>query len=366
MSPQVGSLEVVKPDQPVSSFNEWDPLEEVIVGNIDGAMVPPFDKAVESTLPEEHFDLFKSRGGTPFPPELVEAARRNLDEFAHVLEAEGISVRRPARVDFSKAMKTPDFSVASGLYAAMPRDLLLVIGDELIEAPMAWRSRYYEMNAYRPLLKEYFRRGARWSAAPKPQLADELYDSQWRSPSEDGPMRYVLTEFEPTFDAADFTRCGRDIFYQRSNTTNEFGVRWLEQHLGSNYRLHQVHVRDTHPMHIDASFVPLAPGKLLINPERVPHVPAMFRSWDVLVAPKPWIPDSIPLFMSSRWLTMNVLMLDQERVMVERHDEVMIKAFKDWGFKPVLCNFLDFMKFGGAFHCATLDVKRRGTLQSYF
>ena len=51
----------------------------------------------------------------------------------------------------------------SGIYAAMPRDVMLVIGDELIEMPMAWRSRHFEISAYRALIKEYFRRGALWT-----------------------------------------------------------------------------------------------------------------------------------------------------------------------------------------------------------
>lgn len=58
----------------------------------------------------------------------------------------------------------------------MPRDILVVIGDEIIEAPMAWRSRYFEFRAYRTLLKDYFKSGAKWTAAPKPQMSDELYD----------------------------------------------------------------------------------------------------------------------------------------------------------------------------------------------
>ena len=62
------------------------------------------------------------------------------------------------------------------MYAAMPRDILIVVGDEIIEAPMAWRSRFFEYRAYRPLLKEYFRRGAKWTTAPKPLMSDELYD----------------------------------------------------------------------------------------------------------------------------------------------------------------------------------------------
>ena len=62
------------------------------------------------------------------------------------------------------------------MYAAMPRDILIVVGDEIIEVPMAWRSRFFEYHAYRPLLKEYFKRGAKWTTAPKPLMSDDLYD----------------------------------------------------------------------------------------------------------------------------------------------------------------------------------------------
>lgn len=65
----------------------------------------------------------------------------------------------------------------------MPRDILTVIGDEIIEAPMAWRSRFFEYRAYRSLCKEYFRAGARWTTAPKPQMSDELYDYVSKEPA---------------------------------------------------------------------------------------------------------------------------------------------------------------------------------------
>jgi glycine amidinotransferase len=59
-------------------------------------------------------------------------------------------------------------------------------------------------------------------------------------------------------------------------------------------------------------------------------------------------------------------MLDEHRVIVEKQDELMIRALKDFGFQPILCNFRNFNTFGGSFHCATLDIRRRGELQSYF
>lgn len=83
------------------------------------------------------------------------------------------SVRRFA---VHRASSLCNAEYVAGMYAAMPRDILIVVGNEIIEAPMAWRARFFEYRAYRPLIKEYFRKGAKWTTAPKPTMADELYD----------------------------------------------------------------------------------------------------------------------------------------------------------------------------------------------
>jgi glycine amidinotransferase len=350
---------------PVSSYNEWDPLEEVIVGILDDASFPGWHLSLPPVLPRHQAATFRRNASTPFPAELVVAAARELDEFVRLLEGEGIVVRRPEPIPQRRTYCTLDWA-STGMYAAMPRDSLLVMGNEIIECPMAWRSRYYESLAYRPLLKRYFRDGARWSAAPRPELTDEQFDQDWTEPGTGEPVRLVVTEFEPTFDAADFLRCGRDIIGQKSNVTNEFGIDWLRRHLGDDYRVHVFEFDDAHPMHIDATLMPVAPGKLLVNPERVPKVPRLFKTWDVMHAPTPVIPDSHPLYMTSKWINMNILMLDPQRVVVERQDEPMIKALRRFGLTPIPCDFRHFNSFGGSFHCATLDVRRRGTLESYF
>lgn len=350
----------------VNSYNEWDLLEEVIVGVIEGACVPDWHITVKATMPERQWGFFQEYSGKPFPREHIDAAAGDLEEFVHILEAEGVTVRRPEKVRWDIPFAAPGWQCPGGLYGAMPRDLLLVIGDEIIETPMPWRSRYYEVNAYRPLLKEYFKKGARWTAAPKPQLADELYNYDYQDKGYSKDMAYAITEFEPTFDAADFVRCGKDIFVQKSHVTNQMGIEWLRRHLGERFAIHEVEVVDSHPMHIDTSFMPLAPGKLLVHPERIKTIPKMFKSWDILYAPEPNKTIKRTLYMSSAWVSMNVFMLDHERVMVEKNEQDFIKALKNFGLKPIPCNFINFNAFGGAFHCATLDIRRRGELQSYF
>jgi glycine amidinotransferase len=349
----------------VSSYNEWDPLEEVIVGVIDGARVPPWHVSLQATTSPSQWDWLRTHGGSTFPEEWVRAARIELEQFMQLLDREGVTVRCPDAVETGTSFSTPDWEEAGGVGAAMPRDLLLVIGERLIETPMAWRSRYFEISAYRTLLIEYFRRGAQWVAAPKPLLKDELYDPEF-DPRAARNGHFVIRDIEPTFDAADFIRCGADIFVQRSHVTNPLGIDWLRRSLGPSYRIHELGFADPRPLHIDATFMPLAPGKLLVNPERVHQIPALFRDWDVLMAPPPAVPDSHPLYLSSKWLTMNVLMLDENRIVVEENEHELISALRRFGLEPLPCPFRYFYCFGGSFHCATLDVRRRGTLQTYF
>ena len=122
-------------------------------------------------------------------------------------------------------------------------------------------------------------------------------------------------------------------------------------------------------MHIDSSFMPLAPGKVLVNPDYVDieRLPAVLKSWDVLVAPRPDPAEGVmaKISMCSPWTSINVLSITEKKVVVERTQPTLIKALKDWGFEPIPCDFLSYGPFGGAFHCATLDVRRRGGLQSF-
>ena len=351
---------------PVWSVNEWDPLEEVVVGTIAGAAAPVYHKVIDSIAPPDWVEKVKAYDDERFPPELVEAAENERQEFIRILQGEGVTVREPAEVDFTRIHATP-FWQSRGWCAACPRDSVLVIGNELIEAPMSWRARYFETMAFRPLLLDYFRQGAKWTAAPKPQLLESLYDYDYRAPLAGEPMRYVINESEPLFDAADFMRFGNDILALRSNSCNEAGITWLERHLGPAYRVHRVKSHFRQPMHLDDHLMPLAPGRLLISPEyiRKEELPEFLQSWEILEAPRPepvgfdpfYSEDAIAFF----WLNVNVLALGHGRVIVEASQKATIRALKDWGFEPIPCHFANYISLGGVFHCATIDIRRRPT-----
>ena len=355
---------------PVSSHNEWDPLEEIIVGRLEGSVIPSAHPVVTCNVPGAAALGQKLSAGFRYPQLMVAPAQRELDGLVKLLESLGVTVRRPDVTNHRRRFGTPQWS-SRGFCNTCPRDSMLVIGDEIIETPMAWPCRYFETHSYRAILKDYFHRGARWTSAPKPQLTDELFDPDFKLPRQGEAMKYILTEFEPVFDAADFFRCGRDIFCIRSNVTNASGIAWLRRHLGPDYRVHEIESKCTNPMHIDTTILPLGPGKLLINPDYIDpdRLPDILRKWDILVAPEPDPITDRMLKVTSlcgKWLSMNILTIDEKRVIVDPHHTGMMRAMEKWGFEPIPCPFLHYAAFGGAFHCATLDVRRRGTLESYF
>jgi glycine amidinotransferase len=358
-----------RPTSPVvNSFTEWDPLEEIIVGVLDGQSSMSWETPLYGYVPKESRDmareaLTRSAGKKT---EVPEAAYQELANFVRMLEAEGVTVRRPDVLDASRSFSTPEWSVPSGVGQTTPRDVLMVIGDEIIESPMSWRARYFEFHAYRRLVKEYFRQGARWTQAPKPQMTEELYTDLYFMPQKPGV--WATSEFEPVFDAADVARCGKDIFVQRSHVTNEMGIEWLRRHLGETYRVHQLNFDDPRAIHIDATFVPLAPGKVLVNPDRMPLNAQLFQQagWEFIECPRTVADRSDMFFWQMEWLHMNMLSLDEKRIVVEASEEPLMRTLKAHGFEPIPVPFRNCYRFGGSFHCFTADVRRRGTLKSYF
>jgi glycine amidinotransferase len=348
---------------PVSVYTEWDPLEEVIVGIIDDFRIPEWDTNLKAVIPQRTQQFFIDNSGKRFDKEHVTRARKEVDGLASLLEGLGITVKRPNEHDHFRPIVTPFFSTNGGYYSAMPRDGMFALGNKIIETPMAWRSRYFETFPFRDILNDYFKRGAHITSAPKPMLRDTMW-KQGHSFTEEY-FDQVIEEHEPLFDAADFLRIGADIVGQRSHVTNMLGVQWLQRELGENYKIHIYEFDDASPMHIDTTIMPLSPGRVLVNKAWVSKLPEFFKDWEILVPPPSTIPDSHPLYMTSKWIHTNVLSLDDRTVIVERQEADFIAAFRRWGYEVIPCDFRNFQSFGGSFHCATLDVRRSGKYQRY-
>jgi glycine amidinotransferase len=358
------------PTPVVNSHNDWDPLEEVVVGtpyHLDYEADVSFRLFFVDNLSEECY--FENADGTwqvfgEKPSEqLREESQSDLEEFVAVLREEHVEVRRPDPLTEVATVKTPYWSTAMS-HAMMSRDLFMVVADEIIETPPMVRSRYFEPDLYKRLFTEYFRRGARWVTAPKSRLCEESFDYSYalaRGYTSQAPERQ---EYEMMFDGAQVLRLGRDLLFNCSTENHRMGLRWLARHLGDGYRVHEIAIADHH---IDAKLVALGPGTLLVHASLdMDALPAELSSWDRIVYRSPEDSAGAPdVALASEAIGMNVLSLDERKVVVEASEKPLIEDLERAGFTPIPCRWRHARALGGSFHCMTLDVRRRGGPESY-
>jgi N-dimethylarginine dimethylaminohydrolase len=345
----------------VWSCNEWDPLEEVIVGNPLHARYPTADASTRlAEFPDRPLEDIPQG---PFPQRVIEETAEDLDAFIAVLTKRGITVRRPQTWPHEASFSTIHWE-SQGYYNYCPRDILLVVGDQIIETPNVIRSRALEGFSYRALMVDYLKSGARWFGAPRPMLLDSLFDVDLSRPT---PRNH-----EPAFDAANVLRLGRDLVYLVSSTGNELGGQWLQTILGETFRVH--FLKDVYfGSHIDSTFAALRPGLILCNPARVndENLPGILKQWDVLYSPpmentERYDADYLSRSIGSDWIDMNLFSINPDLVVVDRDQTALIRLLEKQGLDVIPLKLRHSKMLGGGFHCVTLDIRRRGTLQRYF
>lgn len=389
----------------VNSFNEWDPLKEVVVGTAKGTVgTLTWKKA--SPPSESILTKANNLAKQACPSWLYEEVQEDLDNLAKVLESLGVIVHRPTPRDFSQFYGTPDWmSTSNNIYNV--RDLNLVVGNTVVESPSYLESRYYEASCLYPIWYEYLEQGFRWIAAPKPILNYDAKLPYFRDESEreltpedvkhqqltGGRIEklHKLNEDEILFEAANTVRMGKDLLYLISSSGNAKGAQWLQYVLGEDYKVHVT--RDIYrSSHIDSTVMCLKAGLVLLNDTRVSksNCPDIFDKWQKIffsdVAPtsevelrhQKEVRDPIGYQieelgfqtnlheMSSPWVGLNFLSVNPETVIVDERQTALIKLLENYGFTTIPIPMRHIYTQGGGIHCATLDTVRLGELESYF
>jgi glycine amidinotransferase len=360
----------------VRTFTEWQPLEEVIVGRIFPVRNPASDLSFKLffndnllknyIFADKEFDL---------PNRFVEEGEEDLEEFANVLRKEGVIVRRPAPVKPELAMFTSPYGFRGYLTPPLNiRDQTLIYGNRIIETPALVRTRAYENDFLKPLFYEYMRGDAVWLSAPRPMMTDASFDYSYVlrvSPERKFERNATPFDigFEMMLDGAQCMRFGRDIVINVSNENHRLGYAWLRTVL-PEVTFHEICVTDSH---IDGRLVPLCPGKLLIDARMIKSpemLPPALCNWDIIpvteaeLSPAAYEYENISL--ASIAIDINVLSIDEKRVVVNKAATGIIKLLDRNGFTPIPVTFRHGRVLGGAFHCVTLDVRRRGGCDRFF
>ena len=148
-------------------------------------------------------------------------------------------------------------------------------------------------------------------------------------------------------------------------------LEWLKRHFEGRFRFHTL--SGFADNHIDSIVLPLRPGVLLLrHPRFREKLPAALQKWDVIYPPEPTdniFPqyESDDLMLTSKYIDLNVLSLDEETVLVNSLFPELVKTLEQHGFTAVPVRHRHRRLFGGGFHCFTLDTVRAGSgLADYF
>ena len=86
----------------INSYNEWDPLEEVVVGSATHANWPSNDPIFAKESAKTTWTETSIPSG-PVPQWIINEANEDLDTLADTLTKLGVTVRRPTEMNFQES-----------------------------------------------------------------------------------------------------------------------------------------------------------------------------------------------------------------------------------------------------------------------
>lgn len=152
-----------------------------------------------------------------------------------------------------------------------------------------------------------------------------------------------------------------------ANENHALACDWLERHVEGRYRIHRVwRMSDNH---IDSMLLALKPGVFLARHKDLKDMlPEPFNKWKFIVPPAPTkFPtyDEGDLVLTSPYIDLNVLSVDEETILVNEECIDLIKTLEKEKFNVIPVRHRHRRLFGGGFHCFTLDTVRDSGLEDY-
>jgi glycine amidinotransferase/scyllo-inosamine-4-phosphate amidinotransferase 1 len=303
----------------ISSWNEWDSLKRVVVGDATHANWPVYDRVFRA---EEEKTLWKDTPlpSGPVPQWIIDETNEDLHQLCDTFNKLGIEVVRP---------NSMNFQAHDGLYNYCPRDRLLVLGSTVVDTAMMYPCRDMEYQCYIDILED----------------ADRIISM---------PRNKGLV-----LDAANILRLGENkLLYLESASGNKLAYYWLLSNLPPTTSIELCNFYSG--VHIDSTIVPLREGLVLLNGSRVNggNCPRVFADWE-----KIYVDDVVPQEFyqypyASKWIALNMLSVDPQTVILDKRQHTLSSILEKKGFTVIPLELRHSRTLGGGFHCVTLDLVR--------
>jgi N-dimethylarginine dimethylaminohydrolase len=302
----------------ISTYNEWDPLQRIVVGRADTANWPINDPVFKNEGEKTTWKETPVPRG-PVPQWIIDEANEDLEILTRTLQSLGVEVLRPE--------PCLNFQTHDGLSAYCPRDRLLVYGSTIVNPVMMYPCRDMEAQCYYNIIDEA--------------------EHYLHMPRNEGMI----------LEAANVCRLNDSWLVLESAGGNRAALNWLrEQFPKVNIEMCNFYAG----VHIDSTIVPIREGLVLLNGTRVneANCPRVFENWDKIYVDDVVAQGFHEYPYASKWVGMNMLAVDPNTVIMDRNQPDLIAQLEQRNFTVIPLELRHSRTLGGGFHCVTLDLER--------
>ncbi len=338
----------------MSVWTDWDPLEEIIVG--DCYAPGSLNWFIESEL-QDSFNC------------VLAETKQDLDALTVLLQHLGVQVHRPQVHNYKHSVDLATFSVQCPTGPIVPRDQYLVYGDTIYQTYTSMTDRYFDSLSYYNIFRQLFDQGHNWISQPPPNLRNLPPEKNWGN---QGSLIYNhLYHNQLLWHTATMFKCGDRLITNSTGPGSQAGLEWMRRNLPEHTVVENHNSTMRNWGHIDHGF-------FMINDDTVicvdrGFVPECLRNKHIheiyQYLPKEPVDPVTPLdclldpskgYVQVVAFNSNVLVVDSNNIIFDQH---MPELFEFLATLNVKCHMSPFRhrKFWAAGpHCVTLDIRRRG------
>jgi hypothetical protein len=343
-------------------WTNWDPLEEVIVGD---CYEPG---SLDWLIPKEAQDNFNT---------ILKETKEDLDNLASFLESLNVKVYRPDVTQYKNNINLSNFQIANPTAPIVPRDQYLVYGDTIYQTYTSMPDRYLDSVNYYKIFKKLFNDGYNWLSMPPPVLKNlDETDKWWNK----GDTVYKELSNQLLWHTATMFKCGDTLIVNDKGPGTLDGLSWMSRNIIDSKLIKNNNTTMNNWGHIDHGFFMTDDDTVFCK--NIDWVPICLRNKDIYEIGETSEDESASIFCekynqyggkySADWINewcgyeqkvnfdTNVLVIDSKNIITSAYVPELHNALRSKGIECHIVNQRQSGFWEGGIHCMTLDIKRKG------
>jgi len=354
----------------MSIWTNWDPLEEVIVGNCYTSVPNNWGLSVnEQSMLNQ----------------ILKETKEDLDNLDQTLQSLNVKVYRPTPNIFSRKIEILGFNIINATSPIVPRDQYLAYGNTIYQTYTSMPDRYVDAYNYYGIFNELFQKGYNWISQPPPIIKNFEGNVKWYV---DGPKIYTEDLRDKIlWHTATMFKCGDSLITNNNGPGSQLGLEWMRRNIDARI-INNDNTKVDNWGHIDHGFYMIDDNTVIcINESWVPvclrnkqliELEGKFKAFDYqhFIRETHSIKNQTSLKWLEEWLDewkgysqevafeTNVLVVDSNNIIFSTNQPEVFKLLNELGVKCHICKIRHGMFWEAGIHCLTLDIKRKGEKRS--